>query len=43
MILRLDKGERYKGVVFIVFSLLDIDNDIFIDYNGDTLEEIKIN
>lgn len=33
----MEKGERYKGVVNVVFSLLDVDNDIFIDYNGDTI------
>lgn len=39
----MEKGERYQGVVVVVFSLLDNDTDIFIDFNGDTLSEIKIN
>ncbi|KAL4494534.1 hypothetical protein ABPG72_004436 [Tetrahymena utriculariae] len=41
--LRLDKGEKYQGVVEVEFNLTNAGRDLFIDYQGSSIEKVVIN
>lgn len=43
LIVKIMKGESYKGRVDIKFALSQLSNDLFLDYAGSTIDDISVN